>query len=102
VTRHGAFVRARHYINAAAKINEEVPPPAACEITNARPISRARVLRRVLPQLQMLKARILDVILKRRKLADLPVEDSTKFEVVVNLRTVKSLGIRCHYRFSCV
>jgi putative tryptophan/tyrosine transport system substrate-binding protein len=65
-------------------------------MTNARQFAQAGLLMSYGPDLDNLyrpAASYVDKILKGEKPADLPVQAPTKYELVINLKTAKTLGL---------
>jgi ABC-type uncharacterized transport system substrate-binding protein len=53
-----------------------------------------------LPELYRQSARLVDRILKGEKPAELPFEVPTRYELIINLKTAKTLGSMCRQNCS--
>jgi len=90
------WCRSRHYHSRSAGASSALPPVFGCRrsihcATTSRggPLSYGAVLRDNFERVAVL----VDKILRGASPADLPIEQPTRFELVVNLKTARELGL---------
>jgi putative ABC transport system substrate-binding protein len=83
----------QRYIGRIVAFTSETRLPAMYQLKEAADRGGLMSYGASLPDLGRRAAYYVDKILKGAKAADLPVEQPTKFELVINLRTAKALGL---------
>jgi putative ABC transport system substrate-binding protein len=83
----------RRYIGRIVAFTSETRLPAMYQLKEAVDRGGLMSYGASLPDLGRLAASYVDKILKGAKPADLPVEQPTKFELVINLKTARALGL---------
>jgi len=83
----------QRYISRIVAFASEARLPAMYQLREAVDRGGLMAYGASLPDLGRLAASYVDKILKGAKPADLPVEQPTKFELVINLKTAKALGL---------
>ena len=83
----------QHYIGRIVAFTLETRLPAMYQLKEAVDRGGLMSYGASLPDLGRRAAYYVDKILKGAKAADLPVEQPTKFELVINLKTAKALGL---------
>ena len=83
----------QHYIGRIVAFTLETRLPAMYQLKDAVDRGGLMSYGASLPDLGRRAAYYVDKILKGAKAADLPVEQPTKFELVINLKTAKALGL---------
>src|SRR2546422_1657315 len=83
----------QRYISRIVAFASEARLPAMYQLREAVDRGGLMAYGASLPDLGRLAASYVDKILKGAKPADLPVEQPTKFELVINLKTAKTLGL---------
>ncbi len=83
----------QHYIGRIVAFTSETRLPAMYQLKEAVDRGGLMSYGASLPDLGRRAATYIDKILKGARPADLPVEQPTKFELVINLKTAKALGL---------